>query len=92
MSISEYTIRNCILGYKCNASWNDMGVVRQADEASDISSVRFCNTCQKEVFQCVNDDVLVENIRLNRCVSFINNEVPLSMVPDDILRVIKLRG
>ena len=91
MSTSEYTIRNCVLGFKCNASWGEMRVVRHGDEASDIGGVRFCNTCQKEVFECIDDGALIENIRLNRCVSFINEGVSLPTAPEDILRVIKLR-
>jgi len=62
MSISEYTIRNCILGYKCNASWNDMGVVSQAGKAGNISGVRVCNTCQKEVYECTDDYELIEHV------------------------------
>ena len=91
MSTSEYTIRNCVLGFKCNASWGEMRVVRHGDKDAGVSGARFCSTCQKEVFGCADDGELIENIRLNRCVSFINEGVPLPTAPEDILRVITLR-
>ena len=91
MSISEYTIRNCVFGSKCNASWEGMRVIKPGDEALDTGGVRFCDTCQKEVYECTNNYELVENIRLNRCVSFIKEAVSLPIVTDEILRVITLR-
>ena len=56
------TIRNCIFGFKCNKTWEDLG-----ETSSD--NVKFCQSCQKEVFFCESDDELVESIRLNRCVA-----------------------
>ena len=91
MSISEYTIRNCVYGFKCNLSWEDMRVIKPGDEALDTGAVRFCSTCQKEVFDCLNDHELVENICLNRCVSFIKEAVSPPRVTNKILRVITLR-
>jgi hypothetical protein len=92
MAISNYTIRNCILGVRCNASWDGMNAIRQGDTFKNKGEIRFCNDCQKEVFECINADELVKNIRLNRGISFIKDNVPsLPMVPDDILRVITLR-
>jgi len=91
MGISEYTIRNCVYSFKCNASWEDMRVIQQRGYESAIGAVRFCSTCQKEVFECLNDHELVENIRLNRCVSFIKEAAFLPIVTDEILRVITLR-
>ena len=91
MSISEYTIRNCVFGFKCNASWDDMKVIKPGDEALDTGGVRFCDACQKEVYECTNDYELVENIRLNRCVGFIKEAVSLPTVTGEILRVITLR-
>jgi len=90
MGISEYTIRNCVFGFKCNASLEDMRIIKLGDEALD-GGVRFCDTCQKEVYECTNDYELVENIRLNRCVSFIKEAAFLPIVTDGILRVITLR-
>ena len=91
MSISEYTIRNCVYSFKCNASWEDMRVIQQRGYEGAIGAVRFCSTCQKEVYECTNDYELVENIRLNRCVSFIKKAASLPIVTDEILRVITLR-
>ena len=91
MSVSEYTIRNCGLGFKCNATWYELGIIRHGDADAGISGARFCRTCQKEVFECIDDGELIENIRLNRCVSFINESVSLPTVTGEILRVITLR-
>ena len=73
MSISEYTIRNCVLGLKCDASWNEMRVVRQRVEVVDTGGVRFCGGCQKEVYDCMDDSELRQNIALNRCIRISNN-------------------
>ena len=91
MGISGYTIRNCVFGVKCNSSWDDMRVISQGDETGDIGRVRFCNTCQKEVFECIDNNELVENIRLNRCVTFMPDDLSLPRLTDDIVRVIKHR-
>ena len=32
------------------------------------SEVRFCDGCEKEVYQCRSDQELTRNVRLNRCV------------------------
>jgi hypothetical protein len=71
----KYTIRNCILGFKCDANWDLMAVISETDNLDDeISEIRFCNSCQKEVYESNNDEQLNENIRLNRCVSFVRLE------------------
>jgi len=71
MGFSEYAVRNCVYGFKCEADWQKMVVVRGENEYEDgslISEVRFCKDCQKEVYQCNFDEELLENIKLNRCV------------------------
>ena len=76
MSLSEYAIRNCVFGFKCDASWEKMKVVRQDGLDKDgqkTSEIRFCNKCQKEVYQCNFDDELLENIHLNRCIRITAN-------------------
>jgi hypothetical protein len=87
MSISEYTIRNCVFGFKCNASWDDMRIIELGDEDSDIGGIRFCNTCQKEVYECTDDYQLVEHVRLNRCVTFMNEEFSIPRLTGDIIRL-----
>jgi hypothetical protein len=73
MSLSEQMIRNCIFGIKCEANWEKMTVVREVDEDELIGEVRFCGGCQKEVYDCINDQDLGENIALNRCVRIFDN-------------------
>ena len=65
---SFVNIRNCIFGIHCEADWNSMINVSQNSETE--SDIKFCNSCQKEVYQCNDDDELAKNIKLNRCVRF----------------------
>lgn len=58
----DFRIRNCRFAFKCQQKWEEL------DETSN-DSIRFCNECQKEVHLSIDDDTLVENIRLNRCVA-----------------------
>ena len=61
---NRLTIRNCKFAFKCSASWDSL-------EETDEEDIRFCNDCQKEVFFCENDDILVELVKLNRCVAIL---------------------
>ena len=75
MSVSEQMIRNCVFGIKCEADWEQMRVVRAFDEDEFIGEVRFCGGCQKEVYDCMDDRDLYDNIALNRCIRISNNPV-----------------
>ena len=55
-------IRNCIFSYKCEKKWDQLTPLKQID-------VRFCDSCQKEVYFCRTDEKLRESIVLNRCVA-----------------------
>jgi hypothetical protein len=59
-------IRNCRFAFKCEKEWDALDYIGNED-------VRFCQTCQKEVHFCNNDDELIQNIKLNRCVAFFND-------------------
>ena len=72
MSVSEQMIRNCVFGIKCEADWGKMRVVREFDEDEFIGEVRFCGGCQKEVYDCMDDSELRENVALNRCIRISN--------------------
>jgi hypothetical protein len=61
---SKLTIRNCKFAFKCTAKWDDL-------EETEEEEVRFCNTCQKEVFFCDSDDTLVTFVKLNRCIAIL---------------------
>jgi hypothetical protein len=65
---SELTIRNCIFAFKCDAVWEDLHDIF-SDDYIDTEKVKFCSTCQKEVFLSDTDEELVNNVRLNRCVA-----------------------
>lgn len=59
MSNEKSVIRNCSLGYACTCQWDDLKILKYDD-------VRFCNTCQKEVYDCQSIEDLAESILLNR--------------------------
>lgn len=73
MKISDMTIRNCVFAFKCNAKWEEMKVVTE-DHIRDIE-VRFCDSCQKEVYFCSDDDELARNVRLNRCIAIERGDI-----------------
>jgi hypothetical protein len=56
-------IRNCTFAFKCGAKWDQL-------EKLDYDNIRFCNSCQKEVYFCYDGYELVSSIHLNRCVAF----------------------
>jgi hypothetical protein len=61
------TIRNCRFAFKCDKDWDDLDDIGESD-------IRFCQTCQNEVYFCNDDDELVENVKRNRCVAFVNDQ------------------
>ncbi len=60
------TIRNCRFAFKCDKEWISLDDIGE-------ENIRFCRVCQKEVHFCNDDDELIKNIKLNRCVSFFND-------------------
>ena len=59
------SIRNCIFGFQCEENWSEMAYISNADSGSEI---RFCSSCEKEVYECTSDQELTDNVRINRCV------------------------
>ncbi len=57
-------IRNCTLAFKCDKNWDDLS-------ETDNDDVRFCQSCQREVYFCYDDSDIAKSIRLNRCIAFI---------------------
>ena len=55
------TIRNCKFSYKCNKNWFELFDTKE-------KHIKFCSTCQHEVFYCRNDEELLEAIKINKCV------------------------
>lgn len=65
------SIRNCRFAFKCDMKWDDLSETEDED-------IRFCNSCEKEVYFCINDDELARAVRLNRCVAFVRmQDIPL---------------
>ena len=65
---TELSIRNCVFGFQCQKSWHDMDIVRTSSDALYGGEIRFCSGCGKEVYESLDDDELLKNIKLNRCV------------------------
>jgi len=59
---SDIRIRNCIYGFKCDQSWDEMTLTKK-------ENVRFCGNCEKEVFFVEKKGQLLKAIQLNRCVA-----------------------
>ena len=59
------SIRNCIFGFQCKENWSEMAYISNADSGSEI---RFCSSCEKNVYECTSDQELTDNVRVNRCV------------------------
>lgn len=68
MKLSPLTIRNCVFSFKCDAKWEEMES-EFTDYYMESENVRFCQTCQKEVYLSLTDEDLLRNVRLNRCVA-----------------------
>lgn len=58
----DIRIRNCIYGFKCDQSWDEMTLTKK-------ENVRFCGNCEKEVFFVEKKGQLLKAIQLNRCVA-----------------------
>jgi hypothetical protein len=84
MKISDMTIRNCVFAFKCNAKWEEMMILFHLRD--ETNEVRFCDSCQKEVHFCNDDNQLVTNVRLNRCIAIKRDSVySVTEVGDPIL-------
>ena len=59
-------IRNCAYGFSCDQDWADL-------DLTELESVKYCNTCKREVHWCDDVNELVDCLTLNRCVSFDQN-------------------
>jgi len=67
MKTRDLKIQNCEFEFKCTAKWDEMTLVSEDQVAN--SEVRFCDSCQKQVYLCDDDNELVMNVRLNRCIA-----------------------
>ena len=72
--ITKELIRNCVFGIKCDKNWKDMEHIRTDENDRDV---RFCSSCEKEVYETITKDDLYTNIELNRCVLMRNEQYEL---------------
>jgi hypothetical protein len=66
MTDKHQAIRNCVFSFQCKAKWENL---EEIGEDSMGSEIRFCTSCQREVYFCEDDQSLIRNIRLNRCIA-----------------------
>lgn len=59
---AEYLIRNCTIGFKCEARWESL-------HDDGINGMRFCDACQKEVHLCKSSDDLMTAMIHEQCVA-----------------------
>ena len=55
-------IRNCRFAFKCDKKWEDLPPTK-------VKDVRFCHSCQQEIYFCRTAAQLHEAIVINRCVA-----------------------
>ncbi len=68
-SSNSIDIRNCVYGFKCTASWDQMS-------ETFVDNVKHCEVCDKNVYWVMNPSELSEAIKLNRCVAIaVENEL-----------------
>ena len=81
-------IRNCIFGFQCKENWSEMAYISNADSGSEI---RFCSSCEKEVYECTSDQELTDNVRINRCVviarSTDTDDILLGMIKPQVFKL-----
>jgi len=55
-------IRNCVFGKQCEKKWDDL-------VQTDNQKIRYCSTCEQNVYLCQDEYALSEAIQANRCVA-----------------------
>lgn len=74
-------IRNCALGFKCDANFDDM-------VPTSFDGVRFCDTCEKTVHLCTTPAQLADALRQNWCVALgdqLSSKVSLEPISPSII-------
>ena len=69
---NKFEIKNCF-EFVCPLKWNNL-------EKTDDKNVRFCGSCEKQVFKASDLDSFSKLANENKCVAYIGNEgVPTIM-------------
>ncbi|BBL57525.1 hypothetical protein [Methylomonas koyamae] len=55
-------IRNCIFGKQCDKKWDEL-------VTTDNQDIRYCSTCEQNVYLCQDEYILADAIQANRCVA-----------------------
>lgn len=65
MEEHEFKIEHCTFEFECDAKWDEMTEVTGAE----MSSVKHCGRCNKNVFRASSQQELWENILAKNCVA-----------------------
>jgi hypothetical protein len=68
-------IRNCEFKFQCPRTWESLALTK-------VHEVRYCNSCEKEVFFCTTAAELRSAIVADRCVAI---EIPRGRRSPDVL-------
>jgi hypothetical protein len=74
---TDTTIRNCAVKFRYQCPWE-----WEALEQTESETVRFCNTCNRNVYFCSTDEETISHAELGHCIA---REVPSS---DELPRVV----
>ena len=75
---TQKTIRNCsiLVKYDCPKHWDNL-------DHTEVSTIRFCNTCDKKVYFCCSDEETIQHTKLGNCIAMeipSEGELPLLFV------------
>ena len=57
-----FSIKNCDFAFKCPRDWQYLGATGKEDE-------RYCTSCEKPVYLCIDDSTLARHVRAGHCVA-----------------------
>jgi hypothetical protein len=83
MPLEQPQIRNCEFKYKCLKTWEGLESLENYPEG-----VKYCSTCQRDVFLVETDLELKMAVWANRCVA-IPLKMRISMIEDKALKKMK---
>ena len=62
MSRNYFSIKNCEFAFKCPRVWERLDTTDKDDE-------RYCTSCEKPVYLCIDDFTLARHVRAGHCVA-----------------------
>ena len=62
MTQKYFTIKNCEFTFKCPRMWERL-------DTTDRDDKRYCESCEKPVFLCLDDATLARHVEAGHCVA-----------------------